>query len=183
MSACYNGSITDQFTSWTLFIYLVFPEHLANDVSRNHLAIAFRDRYAVTLFRDEVKDSWNFDMKENLECEVLDVRASFNNLKCLKPKVSVKFAAVNKLWKYQRIFCFVWKVMKFPWVSYLRGVKAETIVQAHQEMRTLLLETLRHFVDLMDTLPGVVPAKLPVISFLLMIIQTKYMRRSSLHSI
>ena len=57
MSACYNGSITDQFTSWTLFIYLVFPEHLANDVSRNHLAIAFRDRYAVTLFRDEVKDS------------------------------------------------------------------------------------------------------------------------------
>jgi len=123
-TACVNGSITDQFTSWTIFIYLVFPEHLANDISRNHLSVAFRDRYAVTLFRDEV----------------LDVRASFNNLKCLKPKVSVKFAAVNKLWK---------------------GVKAEDVVKAHQEMRTLLLETLRHFVDLMDTLPGVVPAKLP----------------------
>ena len=105
MSACVNGSITDQFTSWTIFIYLVFPEHLANDISRNHLSVAFRDRYAVTLFRDEVKKISQVDLK-SWNFEVLDVRASFNNLKCLKPKVSVKFAAVNKLWKYQYFLGF-----------------------------------------------------------------------------
>jgi len=122
---CYNGCIIDNFTSWIVFIYLVFPEHLANDISRNHLTMAFQDRYAVTLFRDEV----------------LDVRATLGSIKCLKPKQSVKLQPVYKLYK---------------------SITAQNVVLEHQNMRILLLETLRHFVDIMDTLPGIVPAKLPV---------------------
>jgi len=139
MELYHDASYLDHIGTWIIYLYLIFPESLNEEIPRAQLLSALNDRTVVILYRDELIDAVH-------EYSALE-RTS-------RQEIKVPAKHISKIIKMSSSK----QQIKDP----ISGQKFDALTYRHMQMRELLRREIRGLLDVANALPGVIPVKLPM---------------------
>ena len=134
-----DASHLDHIGTWIIYLYLIFPEQLNEDLPRAQLTAALNDRTVVILYRDELIDAIH-------EYQALE-KTSRQEIRVPKKHIQ---KIINMSSSKQKI------------IDMISGLKTDALTSRHRQMRELLRREIRGLLDIANALPGVIPVKLPM---------------------
>ena len=134
-----DASYLDHIGTWIIYLYLIFPESLNDEIPRAQLTAALNDRTVVILYRDELIDAIH-------EYQALE-KTSRQEIKV--PKQHIK-KVISLSSSKQKI------------IDNISGLKTDALTSRHRQMRELLRREIRGLLDVANAIPGIIPVKLPM---------------------
>jgi len=129
-----DASHLDHIGTWIIYLYLIFPEQLNEEIPRAQLTAALNDRTVVILYRDELIDAIH-------EYQALE-RTSTTTIKVPKKAIS--------------------KIISMSSSKQSETKKTDALTARHRRMRELLRREIRGLLDVAKAIPGIIPVKLPM---------------------
>lgn len=135
-----DASYLDHIGTWIIYLYLIFPERLMDEIPRAQLTAALNDRTVVILYRDELIDAIHeYQALEKTSREETRSKVPIKHLRKLIAASSSKQKDVG-----------------------IDGIKTDALTARHRRMRELLRREIRGLLDVAKAMPGIIPVKLPM---------------------